>query len=312
MLHKRLVLRILDQPGELIGIDVGGTGLKAGRFNYAGELLAELNLPTPTPASPESVCESLIKIVERIDPENKASAVGVGIPGPIDRSGRIARLCINLPGWKNVPLADWLEQKLQRPVVLGNDGNCAVYGEHWKGAGEGLEDLVLLTLGTGVGGGVIIAGKLFLGCNGAAVEPGLIGIDPHGPACNSGNNGSLESFCSISALTTAAGCSPLELSQRAASGDHVALAAWESYGILLGCGVSSLIYCFTPQRFLLGGGLSAAFPYFAPALRAEVEKRVLAPSRQGLEIMAAALGNGAGRLGAARLALEQLGGSLQG
>jgi len=170
----------------------------------------------------------------------------------------------------------------------------------------------LLTLGTGVGGGVIIAGKLFLGCNGAAVEPGLIGIDPYGPPCNSGNNGSLESFCSISALTTAAGCSPLELSQRAAAGDQVALAAWQSYGLLLGCGVSSLIYCFTPQRFLLGGGISAAFPYFAPALRAEVDMRVLAPSRQGLEIMAAALGNGAGRLGAARLALEQLGGSLQG
>jgi glucokinase len=292
----------VDQESQLIGVDVGGTGLKMGRFNYGGELLAELNRPTPSPASPELICDQLIVMIEEIDPEHQAIAVGIGIPGPIDKTGRIARICINLPGWIDVPLANWLEPKLQRPVVLGNDGNCAVYGEQWQGAGKNFEDIVLLTLGTGVGGGVIIAGQLFLGCNGAAAEPGLIGVDPNGPACNSGNNGSLESFCSISALTTAAGCAPAELSKRAGQGDLEALAAWHNYGLLLGCGVSSLIYCFTPQRLLIGGGLSAAFPYFGPALKDEVTRRVLAPSREGLEIMPAALGNGAGRLGAARLA----------
>jgi glucokinase len=92
----------------------------------------------------------------------------------------------------------------------------------------------------------------------------------------------------------------------AATGDQSALAAWHRYGALLGCGISSLIYCFTPQRLLIGGGLSAAFPYFAPALKAEVQRRVLAPSREGLAILPAALGNGAGRLGAARLALNKL------
>jgi len=300
------MIGIRQNQAQLIGVDVGGTGLKLARFNQAGDLLAELNQPTPSPATPEAICSKLIEMIHQLDPEHQASVIGVGIPGPIDGTGRIARICINLPGWQDVPLADWLETKLNLPVVLGNDGNCAVYGEHWRGAGKGFDDLVLLTLGTGVGGGVIIAGQLFLGCNGAAVEPGLIGLDPNGPACNSGNNGSIESFCSISALTKASGHAPAELSRLAATGDQSALAAWHRYGVLLGCGISSLIYCFTPQRLLLGGGLSAAFPYFAPALKAEVQRRVLAPSREGLAILPAALGNGAGRLGAARLALNKL------
>ena len=134
----------------------------------------------------------------------------------------------------------------------------------------------------------------------------MIGLDPAGPPCNSGNNGSIETFCSIGALTRWAGCPPDELSRRATNGDAEALEAWQRYGQLLGCGISSLVYAFTPERVLLGGGLSAAFPFFAGSLQQEVERRVLAPSRQDLVIAPASLGNGAGRLGAARLALERL------
>jgi glucokinase len=218
----------------------------------------------------------------------------------------VAQVCINLPGWEHVPLAEWLEARLQRPVTLANDGNCAVLGEQWLGAAKGIDDVVLLTLGTGVGGGVILGGQLFLGRRGAAAEPGLIGLDPAGPPCNSGNNGSIETFCSIGALARWAGCPPDELSRRATNGDAEALEAWQRYGQLLGCGISSLVYAFTPERVLLGGGLSAAFPFFAGSLQQEVERRVLAPSRQDLVIAPASLGNGAGRLGAARLALERL------
>ena len=291
---------------QVIGVDVGGTGLKLGRFDRSGQLLADLQLPTPHPPSPEAVTTALVAAIEQLDPEHLAAAVGVGLPGPTDRAARLARVCINLPGWVDVPLADWLEQRLQLPVTLANDGNCAVLGEQWLGAAAGVQDVVLLTLGTGVGGGVILAGELFTGRGGAAAEPGLIGLDAHGPHCNSGNNGSIESFCSIGALTRASGLDPAELSRRAAAGDATALAAWQRYGSLLGCGVSSLVYLFTPERVLLGGGMGAAFPYFETALRQEVERRVLFPSREGLSIMAASLGNGAGRLGAARLAIQRL------
>lgn len=149
---------------------------------------------------PGAVTVAIADAVARIDPDRLAARVGIGHPGPADGSGRVARIAINLPGWVDVPLADWLEPMLARAVTCANDGNCAVLGEHHSGAARGCSDVVLLTLGTGVGGGVLLNGVLFSGHRGAAAEPGLIGLDPEGPPCNSGNRGSLESFCSIRGL----------------------------------------------------------------------------------------------------------------
>lgn len=296
--------------GQVIGIDLGGTAIKLARFDHCGTLLAELEVATPQPAVPGAVTMALCDAVERLDPDGAAALVGVGLPGPMDAAARVARVCINLPGWEDVPLADWLEVRLQRRVTLANDGNCAVVGEAWCGAARGFSDVVLLTLGTGVGGGVLLGGQLFTGHNGAAAEPGLIGVDPDGPACNSGNRGSLEQFASIAALRRLSDRDPRDLSQAAADGDPAALEVWERYGTRLGVGLASLVYVFTPQLVLLGGGLAGAACHFLPAVRREVEQRVQAVSREGLRIEACALGNGAGRLGAARLALLRLGGMM--
>ena len=295
---------------QVIGIDLGGTAIKLARFSRSGDLLAEAQLPTPQPAMPGAVTMALCEAVEELDPQRLAAVVGIGLPGPMDATARVARVCINLPGWEEVPLADWLEPRLERRVTLANDGNCAVVGEAWLGAAQGYADVVLLTLGTGVGGGVLLNGSLFTGHNGAAAEPGLIGVDPEGPACNSGNRGSLEQFASIGALRRLSEREPRELGRAAATGDPEALAVWDRYGSSLGVGITSLVYMFTPQLVLLGGGLAGAAPHFLPALRREVESRVQAVSREGLRIEACALGNGAGRLGAARLALQRLGGMM--
>ena len=295
---------------QVIGIDLGGTAIKLARFSRSGDLLAEAQLPTPQPAVPGAVTMALCEAVEELDPQRLAAVVGIGLPGPMDAAARVARVCINLPGWEEVPLADWLEPRLERRVTLANDGNCAVVGEAWRGAARGYGDVVLLTLGTGVGGGVLLNGSLFTGHNGAAAEPGLIGVDPEGHACNSGNRGSLEQFASIGALRRLSEREPRELARAAAAGDPEALAVWERYGSSLGVGITSLVYMFTPQLVLLGGGLAGAAPHFLPALRREVESRVQAVSREGLRIEACALGNGAGRLGAARLALQRLGGMM--
>ena len=158
-----------------------------------------------------------------------------------------------------------------------------------------------------MGGAVLLGGELFTGHNGAAAEPGLIGLNPDGPPCNSGNRGSLESYCSIRGLARLSDLDPAELCRRADGGDAEALAVWQRYGQLLGTGLSSLLYLFTPQRVLIGGGLSGACHHFLPAVWAEVEQRVLAVSRVDLEIRRCELGNGAGRLGAAKLALDRLG-----
>jgi len=292
--------------GQLIGIDLGGTAIKLGRFSDSGALLADLQLPTPQPAMPGGVVMAIVEAVQQLDPDRLAPLVGVGLPGPMDAAGRVARVCINLPGWEQVPLAAWLEAQLQRRVTLANDGNCAVVGEAWTGAARGYDDVLLLTLGTGVGGGVLLGGKLFTGHGGAAAEPGLICVDPEGPPCNSGNRGSLEQFCSIGGLARLSPLDPKELCRRADGGDGEALAVWRAYGRWLGIGLSSLVYVLTPRLVLIGGGLSAASAHFLPEAQAELEQRVQAESRAGLELRRAALGNGAGRLGAARLALERL------
>ncbi|CAK6695663.1 ROK family protein [Synechococcus sp. CCY9201] len=291
---------------QLIGIDVGGTAIKLGRFDQDGHCLAEAEVATPQPAMPGAVTMAIAEAVETIDPQRLAPWVGIGHPGPSDQAGRVARIAINLPGWQDVPLATWLEPMLERRITLANDANCAALGELRFGAARGCRDVVLLTLGTGVGGAVILQGNLFLGHRGAAAEPGLICLDPDGPECNSGNRGSLEQHCSISGLQRLSPLSPQELCQRADGGDAAAIEVWSAYGRLLGVGITSLLYLFTPERVLIGGGLSGACHHFLPAVWEEVTRRVLPVSREGLDIRPCELGNGAGRLGAALLALERL------
>lgn len=290
----------------VLGVDLGGTAIKLGLFSLGGDLLAEHQRPTPQPATPGSVCVEIVDAIGVLDPHGRASVVGIGLPGPMDADARVARICINLPGWEEVPLAAWLEPRLKRKVTLANDGNCALVGEAWKGAALGYSDVVLLTLGTGVGGGVMLGGRLWTGHNGAAAEPGLITLFPDGPDCNSGNRGSLEQFASINGLKRLSGAEPASLAMAASCGDVQAQAHWMQYGQLLGTGISSLVYLFTPQLVLLGGGLAGASEHFLPAVRREVTTRVQAASRESLQIKACALGNGAGRLGAARLAIERL------
>ena len=143
---------------QVIGVDLGGTAIKLARFDRKGELLAEDQIPTPQPAMPGGVVTAIVDAVAALDPEGLARRVGIGLPGPMDAEARVARVCINLPGWQQVPLAEWLEPQLQRRVTLANDGNCALMGEAWRGAAVGYDDVLLLTLGTGVGGGVLLNG----------------------------------------------------------------------------------------------------------------------------------------------------------
>ncbi|HEY9762260.1 MAG TPA: ROK family protein [Trichocoleus sp.] len=289
---------------QVIGVDLGGTAIKLGRFTEAGVCVESLTVPTPQPATPDAVLEAIGAAIATLDPNHEAIAVGVGTPGPADAAGRIARVAINLAGWKDVPVADWLEAKTGRSTVLANDANCAGLGEAWLGAGRPFQDLIVLTLGTGVGGAIILNGQLFIGRNGTAGELGLITLNPDGPPCNSGNQGSLEQYCSVQAVRREMGVEPGELAARATAGDADAIAFWQQYGRHLGAGLASLIYILTPEAVILGGGISAGADLFLPAARAEIEARVLPSSREGMQILLAQLGNQAGIAGAARLALQ--------
>jgi glucokinase len=291
---------------QVIGIDLGGTAIKLGRFTQTGDCVAQCTVPTPRPATPEAVLSAMVTAIAQIDPEQQAQAIGVGTPGPADSQGRIARVAINLAGWQDVPLADWLEAKTQRSCKIANDANCAGLGEAWRGAGQRYRNLILLTLGTGVGGAIILDGALFVGHQGTAGELGLITLNPEGPPCNSGNQGSLEQYASVQAIRRRAGMEPDQLGALARAGDARAIAFWQAYGRDLGAGLASLVYVLTPEAIIVGGGVSASAEFFFPAIQAELERRVLPSSRDGLQLVCAELGNQAGMVGAAKLALQLL------
>ncbi|MEM7554964.1 MAG: ROK family protein [Cyanobacteria bacterium P01_A01_bin.84] len=300
---------------QVIGIDLGGTAIKLGLFDVSGTCLKSLTVPTPQPSIPKSVIEVMLNAISQLEPEKKAmtqsgsrgaSAIGIGMPGPADLQGRLAKISINLDGWVDVPLADVIESHTGKPTAIANDANCAGLGEAWLGAGRQFQNLFLLTLGTGVGGAIILDGKLFTGHQGAAGELGLMTLYPNGPLCNSGNYGSLEQYLCINAIIRRTGKTPLELWELADKGDRAALNFWQEYGRDLGIGLTSLIYVLAPQAIIIGGGISASAKFFVPSAKAEVEKRVMPTSRPNLKILPAQLGNSAGMLGAAKLAIALL------
>ncbi|CAD5963349.1 Xylose repressor [Planktothrix tepida] len=295
-----------EQSVQVIGIDLGGTAIKLGRFAADGTCYESLTVPTPQLATPEAVLATLVEAIAQIrENVNSIRAIGLGTPGPVDGTGKIAKVAINLAGWRDVPLGLRLEEKTGLPVILANDANCAGLGEAWLGAGRRFQNLILLTLGTGVGGAIILNGELFVGHQGAAGELGLISINFDGPVCNSGNRGSLEQYTSVQAIRRDTGLEPAELAEKALAGDENAIAYWQQYGKLLGIGLASLIYVLTPQAVILGGGISAGADLFLPSLKAELEQRVLLICREGLEILIAELGNQAGMIGAAKLAFQK-------
>lgn len=289
---------------SVIGIDLGGTAIKLGQFDRQGTCLNQHTVATPQPATPDAVLEAIAAAIAELDGDRQSVAIGMGTPGPADATGRIAKVAINLAGWRDVPVADVLEARSDRPVVLANDANCAGLGEAWLGAGREAKHVVLLTLGTGVGGAVVMDGRLFVGRSGTAAELGLITLNPDGPPCNSGNAGSLEQYASIRAIRRETGMEPHELAAKADAGDEKAIADWQTYGRRLGAGLASLIYVLTPEIVVLGGGIAAGARLFLPATRAEIDRRVLPTSREGLQLRVAELGNQAGMVGAAKLAWQ--------
>jgi glucokinase len=291
---------------QVIGVDLGGTAIKLGRFDHVGRCLATLTVPTPQPSYPEVVLKTMAEAIAQLDPQSECLAIGVGTPGPADATGRIARVAINLTDWHDVPVADWLERTVGKPVIIANDANCAGLGEYWLGAGQPFQNLIMLTLGTGVGGAIILDGNLFVGRDGTAGELGLITLNPGGPPCNSGNQGSLEQYVAVQAIRRRTGLDPSEVGARAQAGEPDAIAFWKEYGRDLGAGLASLIYVLTPEAIIIGGGVCASADYFFPSVWTEIERRVLPSSRAGLKLLCADLGAQAGIVGAAKLAWQYL------
>ncbi len=305
----------------VLAIDLGGTRIRAGLVDREGRVRARRETPTQAREGPDSVIGRMVALARELlsEAEGSVRAVGVGAPGPLDPEAGVILSAPNLPGWRGVPLRDRLEEALGLPVFLGNDANVAALAEARWGAGRGLRHLVYLTVSTGIGGGVLVDGRLLLGDRGLAGELGHLPVEVDGPPCGCGGRGHLEAIASGTALAreaealAASGASPYlaarpaprtaaDLGEAARSGDPAAQAALRRAGEALGAGLVAYLHLFSPQKIVLGGGVALGLGELlvAPA-RARVQRDAMPPYRQ-VPIVYTGLGDDVGLLGAAALA----------
>jgi glucokinase len=287
--------------GCTIGVDLGGTKLLAGALAADGSVLAQerrliagLDL--------DELLEVVEEAVGALDV--RSDAVGFGIPSLIDQRSGVSVRCVHLP-LDGVPFGALMADRLGVPVVVDNDANCAVVAEWRAGAARGFSWVVLLTLGTGIGGGLILDGALYRGAVGAGGELGHVPVDLDGPQCFGGcpGRGCLESLCSGTAIARDAGMPAEDVVQRAFAGDEGAVALLRAVGLKLGAGLTGLAMTFNPEVIVIGGGVMAAGELLLAPAREELARRAMAPASE-VQVVAAALGPEAGMIGAALLARD--------
>jgi len=300
------------QAGHAIGVDLGGTKILAGIVARDGSVVRRTERATPQDSQEHVLAELEASVAELLD--ESVAAVGFGVPSPIDQENGIVVRCVNLP-LENAPLRDRMRKRFGIPVGLDNDANAAAIGEWRAGAGRGEDDLVMLTLGTGVGGGVISGGRPFRGRNGEGVELGHIVIVHEGRPCQGGctGRGHLEAYVSGSAATAAAretfgpSADAHRLVRLANEGDAEAKKLLEEVGGYLGSAIGSFVNVFAPQLVVLGGGFGvAAFDYLRKPAEEVALREALEPMRSSVRLSKAELGTAAGFIGAAFVAFEAL------
>jgi len=300
-------------PDYALGIDLGGTNLRFAAFRPDGRMLDKVSVPTNIGSGREALLQAIVggvAQVRRLRGSDLLLGIGIGVPGFILLEKGIITKSPNLPGLENFAMRDELQSRLGPPVRLENDANAAALGEKWQGAGQQVDDLVLLTLGTGIGGGIISGGSVLHGYLGMAGELGHLTVDPSSDVlCGCGATGCLETQASATAIARMARESGLgevtsaQVYTLAIGGNAQARTVFERMGRALGLGLSLLINTFNFPLYLLSGGVLAAWDLFAPALLDECRRRSLTFRQTDTRIEKATLGEEAGLYGAARLAL---------
>ena len=294
-----------------IGVDLGGTNLRAAAVDERGAMIEKIAGSTHLKAGRDAVVDDIVQAISALRSriaDRSLAGVGVGVPGFIVMKTGVIVGSNNLPQFENYPVRDEIERRLGAKVILENDANAAALGEKWMGAGADVEDLVLLTLGTGVGGGIISGGRVLEGTLGMAGEIGHITVAPNGNPCGCGNTGCLEKHASATAIGSLArliGLGPdltsEDVYKLALAGNPRAKAVFTSMGQALGVALATLINIFNFPLYLLSGGPLPAWDLFAPAMVAEVERRSFTYRNSPTRIERATLGNEAGLYGAAYL-----------
>lgn len=299
-----------------IGVDLGGTNLRAAAITRAGEVIELIDAPTEAQRGNDAVLNAMAGAISRLRDKygrDGLLGIGVGVPGFILMEKGLITDSPNLPNMVNYPMRDLLSKLVEAPVKLENDANAAAIGEKWKGAGRDVDDMVLLTLGTGVGGGIILNGKIWHGMKGMGAEIGHITVNPTGNPCGCGNIGCLEKHASATALEAMGAMlfpdenlTAKDLSDLAGKGDEKALMIFDRMGDALGIAIAALSQIFNVPRYVLAGGVLPAWPHFAPRMLKEAARRSFNFRFCGEEnqIVPAELGSHAGLIGAAYLAIS--------
>lgn len=315
----------------IVGVDLGGTSVKTAMVSWDKQVLAKDARPTNAKAGPEAVMDAIESSVRDLLAQSdlrpeQVMAVGIGAPGPMDWRTGVVYSPPNLAGWKNVPLGDIMRERLGVPCYVENDANVACYGEFWLGAGQGTQNMALLTLGTGVGGGVVIFGMLLRGEDGTAAELGHLKIQRDGRPCGCGSRGCLEQYGSVSGMVKtaleglAAGRESV-LNERcggdreritgkmigdaALEGDAFSRWVIEETATWLGLGISSIINYQNPEKVVLCGGMIAAGDLLLNPIRRVARENAFEVPAKRCQIVLAGLGSDSGVLGAAGCALSR-------
>lgn len=299
------------KKGVRLGIDLGGTRVKLALIDEKGKIHATAHVDTVF--NPRKLFADLRDAV-RPWLKRKLLGTGVGVAGDVDSTAGVVRISPNLK-WNRVPLKKLLEKAgFPRPVVVDNDANAAAWGAYHVELKGRPRNLVVLTLGTGVGGGLILDGKLFRGATGSAGEPGHITLDPHGTKCGCGGRGCLETFLGKKYLIAwmrrelikrgrpvPKGLTPLSIGNAARKGDKLSLKLWEQAGRALGIGLSDIINLLNPDTILLTGGIAGSFDLLIRSARPEIQARTFATPRRAVRIRVSSENQHLGVIGSALL-----------
>ena len=305
-----------NQPSQslVFAVDLGGTHLRVALVDDTGKILRHLKQETPKGDSPDGILDALADAVHEWHcDEQPVAAASIMVPGAVNCDKSVVVQAPNLPSLINFELKAELQKRLGWPVFLENDANAAAVGEMWLGAARGCTDVVSVTLGTGVGGGVILNGKLWRGSHGSAGEIGHTTVDPFsGLKCKCGNTGCLELFASATAIVRMArelGMKELtaeDVYEAGRGGDERALSVFNRFGMYLGIGLANLMNLIDPQIIVITGGAVNGWDLFAKEMYRQVGERAFRATAQQVKIAKAECGDNAGLLGAARIALEDL------
>jgi glucokinase len=300
------------QASHAIGVDLGGTKILAGVVDRDGSIVGRHERATPQDSQEHVLAELEAAVAELM--ADSVAAVGFGVPSPIDQAKGVVVRCVNVP-LEDAPLRDRMHERFGVPVGLDNDANAAAHGEWRAGAGRGEDDIVMLTLGTGVGGGVISGGRPFRGRNGAGAELGHVVIVHDGRPCQGActGRGHLETYASGSAASAAAreafgpSADAHRLVRLANEGDPQAMELLEDVARHLGSGIGSFVNIFGPQLVILGGGFGvAAYDYLRGPAEEVMRREALEPMRSAARLAKAELGTAAGLIGAGFVGFEAL------